>query len=70
MIQDGLRDRVQAELANRRLSPEMVRNFVSDVAALPGVLVVPQSTAVNPTASEPTARRAGTAVAQTQLEEE
>ena len=47
MIQDGLRDRVQAELANRGYRPEMVRNFVSDVAALPGVLVVPQSTATD-----------------------
>lgn len=47
MIQDGLRDRVQAEMANRGYRPEMVRNFVSDVAALPGVLVVPQSTATD-----------------------
>ncbi|MCC6602875.1 MAG: hypothetical protein IT327_06675 [Anaerolineae bacterium] len=55
MIQDGLRDRVQAELANRGYRPEMVRNFVSDMAALPGVLVVPQSTAVQSPTAGPTA---------------
>lgn len=46
MIQDGLRDVVQAELADRGYRPEMVRHFVSDMAALPGAMVVPQSAAV------------------------
>lgn len=69
MIQDGLRDQVQAELANRGHRSEMVRSFVSELAALPGVLIVPQSTAVNPTVSEPTARGAA-AVAPPQPEEE
>lgn len=55
MIQDGLRDVVQAELADRGYRPEMVRDFVSDMAALPGAMVVPQSTAVGPTAVGPTA---------------
>lgn len=50
MIQDGLRDVVQAELAGRGYRPEMVRDFVSDIAALPGAMIVPQSTAVKPTA--------------------
>ncbi|MCZ7673906.1 MAG: hypothetical protein M5U34_45660 [Chloroflexi bacterium] len=50
MIQDGLRDVVQAELADRGHRPEMVRDFVSDMAALPGAMIVPQSTAVGPTA--------------------
>lgn len=55
MIQDGLRDVVQAELADRGYRPEMVRDFVSDMAALPGAMVVPQSTAVKPTDVGPTA---------------
>ncbi len=55
MIQDGLRDVVQAELADRGYRPEMVRDFVSDMAALPGAMVVPQSTAIKPTAVDPTA---------------
>ncbi len=49
MIQDGLRDVVQAELADRGYQPEMVRHFVSDMAALPGAMVVPQSAAVKTT---------------------
>jgi hypothetical protein len=48
MIQDGLRDVVQAELADRGYRPEMVRDFVGDMAALPGTVVVPQTTAVRP----------------------
>ena len=48
MIQDGLRDVVQTELFDRGYQPEMVRNFVSDIAALPGAMIVPQSTAVPP----------------------
>lgn len=51
MIQDGLRDVVQAELADRGYRPEMVRHFVSDMAALPGAMVVPQSVAVKTTAT-------------------
>lgn len=51
MIQDGLRDVVQAELADRGYRPEMVRHFVSDMAALPGAMVVPQSAAVKTTAT-------------------
>lgn len=47
MIQDGLRDVVQAELADRGYRPEMVRHFVSDMAALPGAMVVPQSAAIS-----------------------
>ena len=55
MIQDGLRDVVQAELTGRGYRPEMVRDFVGDMAALPGAMIVPQSTAVAPTAVGPTA---------------
>ncbi|MCA9990394.1 MAG: hypothetical protein KDE29_05270, partial [Anaerolineales bacterium] len=55
MIQDGLRDVVQAELTDRGYRPEMVRDFVGDMAALPGAMIVPQSTAVAPTAVGPTA---------------
>ena len=40
MIQDGLRDVVQAELTDRGYRPEMVRDFVGDMAALPGAMVV------------------------------
>lgn len=45
MIQDGLREAVQAELTAQGHPPEKVRHFVSDMAALPAALVVPQSTA-------------------------
>ena len=48
MIQDGLRDVVQAELTGRGYRPEMVRDFVGDMVALPGAIVVPQTTAVQP----------------------
>ncbi|MCA9999851.1 MAG: hypothetical protein KDE56_29010, partial [Anaerolineales bacterium] len=47
MIQDGLRDVVQTELADRGYQPEMVRHFVSELVALPGAMVVPQSTATD-----------------------
>jgi hypothetical protein len=50
MIQDGLRDAVQAELAGRGYRPEVVQDFVSDLAALPGAVVVPQTTASRPPA--------------------
>lgn len=46
MVQEGLRDVVQAELAARGYRPELVRHFVGDLAALPSVMVVPQTTAV------------------------
>jgi hypothetical protein len=45
LIQDGLRETVQAELAGRGYRPEVVQDFVSDLAALPGAVVVPQTTA-------------------------
>ena len=47
MIQDGLRDVVGAELADRGYRPEIVRDFVSDMAALPAAMIVPQTTAVS-----------------------
>lgn len=53
MIQDGLRDVVQAELAGHGYRPEMVRDFISDMAALPATLVVPQTTAFGPVAVSP-----------------
>jgi hypothetical protein len=55
MIQDGLRDVVQAELVGRGYRPDLVRDFVSDTAALPSTVVVPQSTSVVPTVSGTTA---------------
>ncbi len=55
MIQDGLRDRVQTELAGRGYRPEMVHDFISDLAALPGALVVPQTTATRPLVVAPEA---------------
>ncbi|MFZ1398903.1 MAG: hypothetical protein WAS33_18505, partial [Candidatus Promineifilaceae bacterium] len=76
MIQEGLRDVVQTELADRGYRPEMVGQFVSDLAALPGTMVVPQSTAMKMTAAKPTTvesttERAGeTAVSPSQPEEE
>jgi hypothetical protein len=50
LIQDGLRETVQAELAGRGYRPEVVQDFVSDLAALPGAVVVPQTTASRPPA--------------------
>lgn len=46
MIQDGLREVVQAELVDRGYPAAQVHTFISDMAALPGSLVVPQTTAV------------------------
>lgn len=66
MIQDGLRDVVQAELADRGYRPEMVRHFVSDMAALPGAMVVPQSAAI----SSATDGAGATAVSTPQTQEE
>ena len=48
MIQDGLRDSVQAELMGRGYQTSQVRSFISDMSALPAAMVVPQSTAVQP----------------------
>ena len=48
MIQDGLRDVAQAELVARGYPAASARDFVSDIAALPGGMVVPQSTATRP----------------------
>jgi hypothetical protein len=45
LIGDGLRDAVQAELAGRGWRPDVVQEFVSDLTALPGAIVVPQTTA-------------------------
>lgn len=55
MIQDGLRDLVQAELVGRGYSATQVHTFISDMAALPGSLVVPQTTAVPWATGGPTA---------------
>jgi hypothetical protein len=44
MIQAGLREAVQAELAGRGYGPEVVQDFVSDMAALPNAIVIPQTT--------------------------
>ncbi len=55
MIQDGLRDMVQVELVDRGYPATQVHTFISDMAALPGSLVVPQTTAVAPKSVGPTA---------------
>jgi hypothetical protein len=46
MIQDGLRDTVQKELVGRGYQTAQVTDFISDMAALPSAMIVPQSTAV------------------------
>jgi hypothetical protein len=48
LIRDGLRDMVQEELVSRGYRSEMVHAFVSDMSALPSVMVVPQTTSVQP----------------------
>lgn len=45
MIQAGLQAKAQAELTSSGYRPELVREFIGDLAALPGSLVVPQTTA-------------------------
>jgi hypothetical protein len=45
LIRDGLHETAQAELVDRGHQPALTREFLSDVAALPAVLVVPQTTA-------------------------
>jgi len=53
MIQDGLRDTVQRELVGRGYQTAQVSSFISDLAALPAAMIVPQSTAVDPMAVQP-----------------
>jgi succinate dehydrogenase/fumarate reductase cytochrome b subunit len=48
LIRDGLRETAQEDLISRGYRPAQVREFVSDMATLPGAMVVPQTTAVNP----------------------
>lgn len=48
MIQDGLRDVVQAELMGRGVPATQVHTFINDMAALPAAIVIPQTTAVQP----------------------
>lgn len=48
MIQDGLRETVQQELVGRGYQTAQVSSFISDMAALPAAMIVPQSTAVQP----------------------
>jgi hypothetical protein len=55
LIRDGLREVAQEELISRGHQPAQVRELVSDMAALPGAMVLPQSTAIAPTAGDPTA---------------
>jgi hypothetical protein len=50
LLRDGLRETVQEELVGRGHQPAQVREFVSDMAALPSAMVLPQSTAVASTA--------------------
>ena len=45
MIQEGRQPAAQTELVARGYGPETVQDFVSDLAALPATLVVPQTTA-------------------------
>ena len=55
LIRDGLRETAQEELISRGYRPAQVREFVSDMATLPGAMVVPQSTVITPTTVDPTA---------------
>ena len=52
LISDGLREAVQAELAGRGHRPELVWAFVSDLASLPGAMIVPQTVARRPQQSD------------------
>jgi hypothetical protein len=49
MIEEGVREQVLAELTRRGQRPEQACQLVTDLAALPGALVVPQSTGIRPT---------------------
>ncbi len=53
LIGDGLREAAQAELIGRGHRPAMVQDFVSDLASLPGAMVVPQTTAQRPQQPDP-----------------
>jgi hypothetical protein len=53
MIEEGVREQVLAELTRRGQRPEQARQLVADLAALPGALVVPQSTGIRPSMQEP-----------------
>jgi hypothetical protein len=55
MIQDGLRDEAQAELVGRGYQPGQVSAFVTDMAALPAAMTLPQTTSMTPKAGGPTA---------------
>jgi hypothetical protein len=55
MIQDGLRDEAQAELVGRGYQPGQVGAFVTDMAALPAAMVLPQTTSMAPKTGGPTA---------------
>ncbi len=55
MIQDGLRDEVQAELVGRGYQPTQAGTFVTDMAALPAAMVLPQTTSMAPKTGGPTA---------------
>jgi hypothetical protein len=48
LIRDGLREEVTAGLTARGARPETARAFAADLAALPGAMTVPQTTAVFP----------------------
>ena len=56
LIRDGLRETAQDDLIGRGHQPAQVRELVTDLAALPGAMVLPQSTAVGASATgDPTA---------------
>ena len=55
MIQDGLRDEVQAELVGRGYQSAQAGAFVTDMAALPAAMVLPQTTSMAPKTGGPTA---------------
>jgi hypothetical protein len=55
LIRDGLRETAREDLVSRGYRPAEAREFISDMAALPGAIIVPQSTAVVPTAVDPPA---------------
>jgi len=53
MIQAGLQGKAQAELTSSGYRPERVRELLGDLAALPGSLVVPQTTTKLPAVLSP-----------------
>lgn len=53
LIRDGLRETAQEDLISRGHQPAQVRALLHDLAALPSAMVLPQSTAVVPTATNP-----------------